>query len=384
MAAFVKSVESVQTTFTASGTNTVNLSKSQDETQCWPIHTLRFTADHANGPVSGCAVRCVMIDNAGTPAVEVHWTPGTQSPVGQILVEIYVVEFGSNITVQSGTVSLTGTSVTDTITSVTQGNSFIAFSQDATTANDAQNWNDFFVQARFNSNTEVQFERRASGLPDFDITYYVIESDGTDFTTQYIEDTMGSSEQGPTNITISSVDISKSFIVGTYESAEPQAHLRHADANLALTSSTALTEYRNHGVTVDQEITFGVWVVECPGSEFSVQRFATNVNGQLTTTQAITTIDQDKSVIISSQNIGSGCWPITSATGGTTVTDYMHTLVFSADNEVTLQRRNNTTIFGSNTNIRYEVVEFELESAGTNEDIVQNTVSIGIKYRMVV
>ena len=153
MAAFVKSVEEVSTTFNPSGTgavtNTINLTKSQDETQCAAFYTLRHTNTAQADYRAANPVGVEFFDNAGTPAIRVHWNTGGDLSPGDCEVWVYVVEFGSNVTVQQGTVSLTGTTGTDTITSVTQGNAFIAFTQAATGAVTADDFNDMMVQARF-------------------------------------------------------------------------------------------------------------------------------------------------------------------------------------------------------------------------------------------
>ena len=359
MANFVVSVEKIQTTFTAAGTNTVNLSKSQAEAKCVPFYTMRFTAT-GNDNRSQNAVKITMIDNGGTPAAQVEWNP-VGNPAGDITVDIFVVEFGANVTVQSATLSLTGASAAATITSVTQANSFITFTQQASGGGD--DWEDSLCQARFNSDTEIQFERPGLGNPDWDIRWYVVTSDGTDFTTEYIEDSWTTTEVGPTNLTITSVTQTKAFLICTQETDENDDDMLNAATNQAITADTTLTWYRNHAATPHEAGTLGTWVVKTTGTEFSVQRFATDVDAATSTTQAITAIDQTKAIIVANQNMAYSSWPITSSIGGNDIEKWQHSLVFSSDSEVTLQRRLETAIDGSNNNIRFEVVEFELEAA---------------------
>ena len=364
MANFVVSVEKVQTTFTVGGVNTVNLSKSQDETQCVPFYTMRFTADQTNNRTAQFC-RLVMIDNGGTPAVQVHWTP-SGATIGDITVDIFVVEYGSNVTVQSGTTAVTGTSATQAITAVTLANAFIVTTQDWNDgASSSADWEDSFMQASFNSTIEIAFERRAGGHPDWDVTWYVVESDGTDFTTEYVEFSWSGTDQGPTTAgTITAVTLAKAFLICTYECDEIDDDMDNAIVNMALTATTTLTWYRNHGGSPTQTGTIGVWVVKTSGTEFSVERFAKDVNGATTNTQAITAIDQAKAILISNQNVAGGCWPINSYTATNVIDNLQHSLIFTSTTEVTLQRFFTDTLDGTNNNVRFEVVEFELIVAG--------------------
>ena len=118
MANFVVSVEKIQVTLTEAGGTTRNLTKSQDEAKCVPFYTAKFTSGSSDIRHNN-AVSLTMVDNSGTPAVQVDWFPLTTT--GTIVLEIFVVEFGSNVTIQTGLVNLTDTGSTGTDTCYSGG-----------------------------------------------------------------------------------------------------------------------------------------------------------------------------------------------------------------------------------------------------------------------
>ena len=190
MSAFVKSIEKFQTTFPDSNllqTNTINLSKGQDETKCVPFYTLRFTINALDARANN-AISIEMIDNAGTPAARCRRQGVTDA--GTVTVEVTIVEFGDNVTVQqnSTAVDLIDFTATATITAVAnQNRCFIVFNQHAPSSQAGDDHEEMFIRASFNSNTEIEFARAGTGIPDWKIFYYVVESDGTDFLTEYVE-----------------------------------------------------------------------------------------------------------------------------------------------------------------------------------------------------
>lgn len=368
MAAFVKSVETISTTISDSAslqTVTVNLSKGQDETKCVPFYSIYFTSAGSDDIRNNNFISVEMVDNSGTPAARIR-RQGGGGTNGSLSVVVHVVEFGSNVTVQQGgPVSLTGSSATATISSVTQANAFVVFNQHAASTSGSDDWNDSYVQASFNSDTEIAFERRSSGNPDWEIYWYVVESDGVDFQTEYVEVSWTSSQTGPTNQTLSnSVTLANAFIICSYETAELSDDPRDAFVNFALTGTTTLTWYRNHGGSPSASGTYGVWVVRSDSDGCAVQRFATDVDGALTNDQSITEVDADKAVVIPSQNVGGPTYPITSTTSGGLNSDLMTQLDFTSTTNVRLIREATTSPAGSNNNVRFEVIEFELESEG--------------------
>ena len=372
MGALAKSTENFQTTFNPSGTglhtNTVNLTKGQDETNCAAFVTLRHTNAAQNDTRISNAVGVEFFDNAGTPACRVHWNSGTDTSPGDLLVDVFVLEGGADLTIEQDTISLTSTSATATVSAVTLTKACVAHTQAGTGTSSGDDFNDFMLQMRFNSTTQIQVERRASGSPDWTVYAYTMSSSVWD--TEYVEWSSFSADQGPINNTLSnSVTLANAFIIATYETQESSDDMRDGVWNHALTGTTTLTSYRNHGSVPAADATIGVWVVRATSSEFTVQRFATDVDGQLTTNQTITAVDLDKAIIIDSGNVGSHGWPINSNTTGSNVHDYQSTIVLTSTTNAQIQRQSDTAISGNNNNIRYEIVEWELEAAGAFVDM---------------
>lgn len=379
MAAFIVSIEKVSTTFTATAgvtSNTVNLSKSQDETKCVPFCTNYVTTtggDIRNNDFVGLE----MIDNAGTPAVKIH-RYALAAPASAIHVDIFVIEFGSNVTVQQGSSSLTGTTVSGTISAITLANSFCVFSQVGSTATGSDDANDTFVQARFGSTTSVDFDRRSGGVPDWTIYWYVVESNGADFLTEYVNDSWANSESGPTGLTLSNIiALADAFVIASYESAHNSDDMEESVVNVALTGTTTLTWYRNNGGSLSASGTIGVWVVRGSSTEFNVQRFALDLAASTTNDQMISAIDQTQAVVINSSNISGGTWSVDSSTTGSDFETRRNSLVFTSTTNVRAQQQSASASGGTDSRLRFEVVEFEFESVSSGR-IMLGLMGVGI------
>lgn len=373
MAALVKSIENFTTTFNPSGSglsnNVVNLTQGQDETNCFAFATLRHTNASTNDNRSANAVGVEFFDNSGTPAARVYWNVGSDTTPGDLLADVFVVEAGANLTVEQDTISLTGTSATATISTVTQTKACIVHTKAAIGTATSDDFNDLMLQMRFNSDTQIQCERRAAGAPDWTVYAYTLSSDEWD--TEYAEINLSTSSDTTVTHTLSnSVTLANSFLVCTYETAESSDDLRDAGWNAALTSTTQITCYRDSGGSPSAFATFGIWAVRASSAELATQRFATECDGQLTTNQTITTVDTDKAVIIDSGNVGGHGFPTTSTISGDNAMDRQHTIRLTSTTNVQLQRQADVTIDGSPNNVRYEVVEFELETGGGDVTLV--------------
>jgi len=224
MAAFVKSVEHFTHSYgTTAGvtSNTVNLTKGQDETKCVPFYTAHTTGSGTNLR-NNDFFACEMIDNSGTPAVKIHRNAATT--VSDKDLSVYVVEFGSNVTVQQGSVDITGITVSDTITAIVEANSFAVFSQFISGSQQSALFGEAMVRCFFGSTTSIDFDRELSNNIDWTIHWYVVESDGTDFLTEYVEDSWTGSETGPTNLTLSNaITLEDAFVINSHTSSDHQS-----------------------------------------------------------------------------------------------------------------------------------------------------------------
>ena len=362
MPAFVKSVEHISTSFdttTGAVSTTVNLSKGQDETKCVPFNSIRTTTGGTELRENEW-VACEMIDNAGTPAVKTHRNANTTASA--IQVEIFVVEFGANVTVQQGSVALTGLTASAALTAIVLNNSFCHIQQVNTVDPGSDAWRDTLVQARFSSTTQVDFDRRRADPKDWTIYWYVVESDGIDFLTEYVTFSWASADTTSSRTLSNAVTLANAFVISTYESLDPSDNMLENIINVELTTTTNL-EWRRDGGTPAAVGTLGAWVVRTDSNGAAVQRFSVDLAAATTNDQSITAIDQAKAIIVSSNHAGGGAWGVDGTDDGLNVEEHQNTMTFFNDTTVRLQQQNAEAATGGSSRFRFEVIEFELESA---------------------
>jgi hypothetical protein len=370
MAAFVKSVEEVRTTAftTASGLETVeiDLTKGQDETKCvpWGV-TIQSAADTGRDFRKDNCVSVELYDNAGTPAVRLR-RQGNATAGADVDVTLYVVEFGANVTVQQGTVTLNTTAQTDTISSVTQANAFVVFTQHSAQAASSSAPNRAVIQASFQSATLVEFERRGAGSTHYVVYYYVVESNGTDFLTEYIEADFTTSDADKSHTLTNTVTLANAFLVCSYEIAEGQDDLRDFSVQFELSGTTSMHLRRGAaGATPNSAGTTGVWVVRTDSSGANVQRFTPDIADAVTTDQAITAVDLSKAVVNPCQNTGMQGWSREDSINGDDIDQRQHEMWLTSTTNLRLKRRADTDATNTKT-IYVEVIEFELETAAAD------------------
>ncbi len=385
MAAFVKSVEEI-TVDLADGTGletvTTNLTNGQDFTQCVPFFTTRYAAGTGTGNrPTNSMISIELFDNAGTAAIRVRRNRHTSSNNGQITLEVYVLEFASSVTVQQGSSVLTESdnTVTATISSVVQDNSFIVTSHHRSSATIKSDFGgNGYLRSEFNSNTQIEINRQSisNQRMQCDVYWYVVEGNGIDFQTEYFEYTFGTTEQGPSNITLSNtVVLDNSFIAPCYSVQGFTTESRDFGINHALTGTSTVTWYRNGGSNLEKGGVSAGWVIRSNAAGLSTQRLATDVKSTTTTNETITSVDLSKAAIMDGGNTGTNSqMVVTNSTPGTTALYNTHTVGLSSATNVEIRRRSNT-LTGSNNIARYEVVEFELAAAGPPQTIPVGLVS---------
>ncbi len=361
MAAFVKSVEEVTVSFTSTTglqLQTAALTKSQDPAKCVPFITARFTSTGSPRVTRNNLVSVEIVDDGGTPTVEAR--RNGQSTVGALTCVIYIVEFADAVTVQKGTLTKSGTSATAAISSVNQGNSFLAFNYHAGAGSAGASSEVATALGFFASNTQIEFNRAFRTDYDLEIAWYVVESNGTDFNVEYIEYNYGSSETGPTNVALSnSVSLGNSFIVPNFELFDYTDRVRDWAFNWALTGTSQITFYRNSG-TPNRSGTAGVFVVRSNAAGVNTQRLDTDVGSTPTTNETVTAVDTDKAVLIAGGHVSSfSTFSPTSDIAGNDLWRHSTTLDLTSTTNVQLQR-NSQDLAGPNNIARYELVEFEI------------------------
>lgn len=377
MAGFTKSKETISTTFIGSGDleeNVVNLTKGQNWEQCVPWPTMRFTL-FGQGAAANHFVSIDIFNNNGTAAARIR-RRGSGASAGDVTVIIDIVEFGDQVTVQRGNVSLTGQSITAAIDPVVLDDSFIIPTYHSLNATGVTTWGSAMVQASFNSTTQIALERRLSGLPDWEVYFYVVTSNGVDFKTEYVEIVGASNETEASSTLTNEVDLDHAFLVCTYEVGEGGDDMGDGILNFALTAGDTLTRYRNHGAEPDADYTTGIWVVRTDAAGANVQRFAIDVDGQTTTNQTINAVDLARTLVASSQHVAGGVWPINSSVTGADSDDWQHTLELTSTTNLAAQRLANATLDGVNNNIRAEVIELGLVPDGPAGIVVERALTL--------
>ncbi len=211
----VVSVEHVTITL-ANGSESVttNLNKGQDETKCAPFYSSRRvlvsgTNQSDNQQYNNPDIE--IIDNGGTPAV--RCTVSAMAASNSILIEVYVVEFGSDINVYQGAFDIVASATTDlvSITAIDQTKAFIIHAYEASPA-DADGMDESRTGAFFSANDEITFIR-GLGPTGSSVNghYYVIEDTASNWTVD-----SGSHDCGTTGqSTIGAVDMAKTFIIAS-------------------------------------------------------------------------------------------------------------------------------------------------------------------------
>ncbi len=376
MAAFVKSVEEVTVSFTSTAglqLQTAALTKSQDPAKCVPFITARFTSTGSPRVTRNNLVSVEIVDDGGTPTVEAR--RNGSGTVGAMTCVIYIVEFADAVTVQKGTLTKSGTSATAAISSVNQGNSFLAFNYHAGAGSAGASAEVATALGFFASNTQIEFNRAFRTDYDLEIAWYVVESNGTDFNVEYIEYNYGSSETGPTNVALSnSVSLGNSFIVPNFELFDYTDRVRDWAFNWALTGTSQITFYRNSG-TPNRSGTAGVFVVRSNAAGVNTQRLDTDVGSTPTTNETVTAVDTDKAVLIAGGHVSSfSTFSPTSDIAGNDLWRHSTTLDLTSTTNVQLQR-NSQDLAGPNNIARYELVEFEIDTAGPPQTVPVGLVS---------
>lgn len=187
-------------------------------------------------------------------------------------------------TIQSGTLNLTGTSDTVTITSVDTTKAFLLFS-----TRFAEPSPGTLVSGQVTNGTTLTFTR-ASSTGTVDIQWYVVEFT-SGVSVQRGSHTLDSTE--PDDVTITSVDLAKSFPVMSYRKATSSGFGQDDFFKGRLTTSTNL---ELDMVTGNSTLTVEWQVVEYTGC--SVQRGEVALSSTTSVTDTITSVDTAKSWLL--------------------------------------------------------------------------------------
>jgi hypothetical protein len=258
--ALIDSVEYVEIEIaTGETTDTASLTKGQTIANCVPFMTRQI-----NGTSSNWDQVFLDVEFEAGPKVRVT----RDSSGGTMSIGITVVEFGSNVTVQSGSYSMSGGSTTETISAVTLSKTAMIHFYKATGVGTTSMANTL-VRGSFNSTTQLLFDREDT---DGSISghWYLFEANGTEFSVQHVEHiiSFGTTEE---TTTISSVTMNKTMLISSFKSDDTIDDVENSVCSVNLASSTSIYSEREFGAVAD--VTCEVFVIEFDsGQDPTVQR----------------------------------------------------------------------------------------------------------------
>ncbi len=207
---------------------------------------------------------------------------------GPIEAEVVVQEWDTagDITIQSGSMSITGTSLSVSLSAVVLAKSFVQFAHDYDQTTD---FDSGFVRAMLDSTTNLEFTRGAS-LGTLNGHYFIVEDTGSNWDVQRV--LALSMNQTSADIAITSVDMAKTMIFASQTLSTGGEN--PDDLAIAWLGSAVLFEIErdaNAGVcTVD------AFIVEWTDADTAVQRGTITMgSGTETGTQSNTAVNLDTS-----------------------------------------------------------------------------------------
>ncbi|KKU90523.1 MAG: hypothetical protein UY22_C0054G0004, partial [Candidatus Amesbacteria bacterium GW2011_GWC1_48_10] len=269
---YVKSVEFVEVTLstsTSETTDSTNLSLGQDITNSVPFVTSIVDLEGNTGAVDDFSqILADVYFQSGPDRVTVDRAFG-DSGTGTIIYGIYVVEFDPDfINVQQGVLTFTGASDTDTITAVDQTKAAMLFYYKLGSPADNDGYDGMAVAGWFSADNTLSWQR---GLADGTVTghYYVFEAQNSEFAVQADTFSITSGNTSNTASLSPSVDMSKSFVIGSYRVDQTGDTPSTGNVSIYLASTSTVGAARS--ATTDNITDIRTFVVTFSGDE-SVQR----------------------------------------------------------------------------------------------------------------
>ena len=295
---YVVSVEYVEISLGAGATqNSTSLTKGQTIANCVPFASLMTTG---------------VEDDFDQLFTDVYFEAGPQVTArrevagGTIDVGVYVVEFDpAYVTVQQNVTELSfvGTSTTTGITAVDTTKAALVFYYRGSFS--THEWQDHAVAGWFSAANTLSFQRdRDLNNDTVYVHWYVFEANNSEFSVQPVSLSIaGGADFGTASI--SSVDLTKSFVIGSYRSAYDDDNVRSSAAVVYLSSDTEVRAERNwdSGLGITDIRAF---VVELSGNA-SVERGSLAYSDTGTQqTATIANVSTDDSIVWNGMSTGPG------------------------------------------------------------------------------
>jgi hypothetical protein len=236
--------------------------------------TARATGENSNDADTVMCIRCHVFDNGGTPTVELHRNASSENRT----VDVYVVEFNSDITVQKLISSMAAGDLTKnvTCTAVDLSRAFVFGTGNGAGAGDDAN--DYYIRYRFTTTTNVEMYRGTNPVSNaMDNYIYVVEDTaGTHFTVQTAD--KNATVSGNYDSTISEVDTATTMVLSSFATSSGSQALIESSAMTKLHDSTTVrttrtTKAPDYSTTTYHHHQIIEWI-----DGTTVQRGAYNVN----------------------------------------------------------------------------------------------------------
>jgi hypothetical protein len=345
---------------------TVNLSKNQNYTRCVPFFTKRLVSGSLTDDFRERTMKVEMIDNAGTPAVRV--SASGKSSANDHRIEVYVVEFEPEITVQQIDADIADTSSSNNITiaDVTaQANAFFMYSYQYTHGS-AQDRADYgCVRPIWNgaSTTSVTIERTGT-VGTIDGMLYVVSCANSEFSVQHRDISVVATDE-LTNDTITAVPLATSFLVTHFRSSEAEDDPLDWSFVADLSSTTNVRVRRSIAGASNAAANVGVQVVTALGGQWSVQRGDFTTTSNLTETTTVSAVDRQRAFVkTGTHEAGLNSLGTSDLAAGTIIDEVGPAAYLSSNNQITWVRE---SVSETGNTIPYEVIQF---SAGLDNPIL--------------
>ncbi len=278
-----------------------------------------------------------------TSSTNIQFNKG--SATGSVTVRWYVAEFISGVSVQRGSTTLSSTTVNQTISSVSLSESFVIVSK-STTGTSFDN-NDF-ERARLTSATNLELSTNASsgGTADWQVVTFTGSSVQRNILTL-------ASASTSTTATITSVDLSRSFLLYSYSSPTGTVNNIGQKMVQGRFSSATQLEFTRDNTGVDLAIAWEV--IQLPVGDQVQSNIASIASATSQSDITISTVDLSRAIAFSgNQSMYGQSWGRTSYSSADNPgrASYTHQLL----NTTTL--RLNRAVTGTASSVSYFVVNF--------------------------
>lgn len=347
----VVNTEQITLTMTATTSQTATLATTVGDLSRSVVVVAGVEFSNLTGEIAAAKFEVdAWLSNASTANVQRNDGTGTCT------VTLHVIEFDSSVTVQKGTFSMASATATDnqTISAVTLANAFAYFTcrmdETTPTAGDDSDPDTALISLGISTTTNLLFTRTA-GQGAVNGHWWVAEDTGATVT----QETTAHNNNSPTQLfnlgASRSVVLADTFIVSSQHSVETRYN-DEARNDIRLSSTTQL-EMRD-GYNTAEADTAKTFVIE--DSALSVQHFQIANSNAVSGTQAITSVDRTRAIIMPCTHLGMA--PSSDYTDGN-IDGRFFRFKFDSDTQISWSRGQGLAA----SYISYQIVEFE---AGTS------------------